>query len=78
MLTTGGVVAARVRVMERVTGIFRTAAHAMAVVFEQIRTSASERHTVLMTQAVVDPLKAGSGRCRRQHIAAVNGDGDGI
>jgi hypothetical protein len=27
-LTTGGIVAARVRVMERVTGIFRTAAHA--------------------------------------------------
>jgi hypothetical protein len=33
--------------MERVTGIIRTAAHAMGVAYEQIRTSASERHGVL-------------------------------
>ena len=46
-LTTGDVVAARVRVMERVTGIFKTTAHSMGVVFEQTKTSASERHGVI-------------------------------
>lgn len=33
--------------MERVTGIFRTAAHAMRVDFEKIRMSASERRVFI-------------------------------
>ena len=52
--------------IERVTGMFRTAAHAMKVVF---RTSASERHGV-MTQACgqANPGDAGTSHCCGQKM----------
>ena len=52
-LTTGVIVTARVRVIERVTGIFKTTAHSMGVVFEQ-------RDTVLSINSV--------NRCDPQQI----------
>jgi hypothetical protein len=72
--TTGGVVAVRVRVrvVQRVTGVFRTAAHTMGVVFERIgRALVSD--TVMSQMWWTVPGDAGSST-----FAVVYCDGDGI
>ena len=68
-----------VRVMERVTGMFRIAAHEWGLFLNNlVRALVSDTvFSTVVTQAVVDPLKAGSGRCRQQRIAAVYCDAMG-